>query len=220
MLAYRQRMIIGRLPRRLQIALGIEAEASAEPVTGEHAPARGDFVAYAADCRIFGSVELAPGRLSDLLNANDEFALTDVQLESLTDGHVVSSPVVLVARDELIAVHASGPNSSRAKRTNTRSWPILVQSQPYLIRGYLHALPGSDPIASFRHRKPMIPLTDAWIEYISAGKPQRVALGTVVVNRELADWFRLTVSEEVEPPAMPAGDVGPLTKDFTGSVLG
>jgi hypothetical protein len=189
-------------------------------LSGGVAPAQGDFVAYAADCRIFGRVELVPGRLSDLLNANDEFALTDVQLESLADGHVVSSPVVLVARDELIAVHASGPNSSRAKRTNTRAWPILVQSQPYLIRGYLHSLPGSDPIASFRHRKPMIPLTDAWIEYISAGKPQRVALGTVVVNRELADWFRLTVSEEVEPPAIPAGEIGPLTKDFTGSVLG
>lgn len=213
-------MIIGRLPRRLQLALGIEADATEEPAAGEPAPARGDFVAYAADCRIFGSVELVPGRLSDLLNAHDEYALTDVQLESLADGHVVSSPVVLVARDELIAVHASGSHGSRAKRTNTRSWPILVESKPYLIRGYLHALPGSDPIASFRHRKPMISLTDAWIEYVSAGKPQRVALGTVVVNRELADWFRLTVSEEVEPPEIPAGAIGPLTKDFTGSVLG
>ena len=143
-----------------------------------------------------------------------------MQLESLADGHVVRSPVVLVARDELIAVHASGARSSRAKRTNTRAWPILVDSQPYLIRGYLHALPGSDPIASFQHRKPMIPLTNAWIEYVSAGKPQRVTLGTIVVNRELADWFRLTVSEEVEPPELPAGPVGPLTKDFTGSVLG
>jgi hypothetical protein len=33
----------------------------------------------------------------------------------------------------------------------------------------------------------MTPLTDAGIEYVSAGKPQQVALGTVVVNRELAD---------------------------------
>jgi len=49
-------------------------------------------------------------------------------------------------------------------------------------------------------------------EPLSAGKPVRVALGTVVVNRELPDWFRLTVSDEVEPPEIPDGEVGPLTK--------
>jgi hypothetical protein len=70
-----------------------------------------------------------------------------------------------------------------------------------------------------RTDKPVIPLTDASIEYVSAGQPQRVALGTVVVNRELTDWFRLAVVEDADPPEVPAGEVGPLTKDFTDQVL-
>lgn len=213
-------MIIGRLPRRLRLVLGLEPTERDTVGTSEPARGLGDFVAYAADCRVFGKVGLAPGRLTDLLNTFEEYELVDVQLESLADGHIVSSPVVLASRDELIAVHASGPTGPRSKRTNTRAWPILIQSEPYLIRGYLHVLPGADPITSFRRRKAMVPLTDAWIEYLSAGHAQRVSVGTVVVNRDLADWFRLTVIEEVEPPELPAGEVGPLTKDFTGDVLG
>lgn len=94
----------------------------------------------------------------------------------------------------------------------TRAHAILIQSAPYLIRGYLHLLPTADPIASFRHRKPMVPLTDAWIEYLAAGKPVHRSLGTIVVNRELADWFELAVEEEIEPPALPAGETGPMTR--------
>ncbi len=210
-------MIIDRLPRRLRIVLG---RAPDEPIDAVEVEELDAFVAYAPDCRVFGRWAQPPGRLTELLNDHEAFELVDVQLESLADGHVVESRLVLIARDELIAVHASGPSGPRAKRINTRAWPLLIQSGPYLIRGYLHVLPGSDPIASFRHRKPMIPLTDAWIEYLSAGKPQRVALGTVVVNRELADWFRLTQTEEVVPPDLPAGEAGPLTKDFTDQVLG
>jgi hypothetical protein len=194
------------------------AEAAAE-AQSDAGPPLGDFVAHAADCRVYGRVALETGRLSDLLNAHEEYELIDVELESLADGQVVHEPVVLVARDEVIAVHASGRPGPRSKRTNTRAWPIVIQSEPYLIWGHLHVLPGADPIASFRHRKPMIPLTDASIEYVSAGQPQRVALGTVVVNRELTDWFRLAVVEDADPPEVPAGEVGPLTKDFTDQVL-
>ena len=183
-------------------------------------PALRQFIAYAADCRIFGEVPLEAGRVTELLNANEEYELVNVELESLADGHVVQSPVVLVARDELIAVHASGPAGPRAKRTHTRAYPILIHSEPYLIRGYLHVLPGADPIASFQHRKTMVPLTDAWIEYRLADKPMRVSLGTIVVNRELANWFQLTAEDQVEPPEMPAGETEPLTKDFTDQVLG
>jgi hypothetical protein len=210
---------IGRLPRRLRLVLGMPADEPAPSTTAAYPPL-GDFVAYAADCRILGQLSQPSGRLTDLLNHRDDYELVDVQLESLADGHVLSTPVVLAARDELIAVRALGPAGPRSKRTNTRAWPILIHSEPYLIRGYLHVLPGADPIASFRHRKPMVPLTDAWIEYMLAGKPQRLFLGTIVVNRELVGSFQLVITAEVEPPEMPAGAVGRLTKDFTGTVLG
>jgi hypothetical protein len=210
-------MIIDRLPRRLRIVFGLRVDEPAS-TTGDPPPVR-EFIAYAADCQIFGEVALEAGRITDLLNAHDEYELVNVQLASLVDGHVFASPVVLVARDELIAVHASGPAGSRSQRTHTRAHPILIHSAPYLIRGYLHVLPTADPIASFRHRKPMVPLTDAWIEYLAAGKPVHRSLGTIVVNRELADRFELVAEESVEPPQLPAGATGPLTKDFTHEVL-
>jgi hypothetical protein len=211
-------MIIDRLPRRLRIVFGMQEPAPSDASKDPGPPLR-EFIAYAADCQVSGQVALEAGRITDLLNAHDEYELVNVQLESLVDGHVVACPVVLVARDELLAVHASGPAGSRSQRTHTRAHPILVHAEPYLIRGYLHALPTADPIASFRHRKPMVPLTDAWIEYLAAGRPVHRSLGTIVVNRELADWFELAVEEEVEPPELPVGATGPLTKDFTNEVL-
>lgn len=145
----------------------------------------------------------------------------DVYLASLADGHAVAAPVALVARDELIAVYAAGPRGDRARRTRTRPHPLLISAGPSTIRGHLHALPGAAPIASFHQRKPMVALTDAWIEYVSAGTPERYRLSTLIVNRERIDSVQLTSEEaEVQPPELPASESGPLTKDFTGQLLG
>ncbi len=66
----------------------------------------------------------------------------------------------------------------------------------------------------------MVPLTDAWVEYVAGGTMQRRRVGTLIVNRQLVDWIVEAADEEVEMPAIPlsAYPKGPLLKDFTGQV--
>jgi hypothetical protein len=88
------------------------------------------------------------------------------------------------------------------------------------VRGYIHALPGSDPIAGFRRRRPMVPLTDAWIDYSVGKTRQRRRVETLIVNRHLVDWIVAAIDDEVEMPDIPlsAYPQGPLLKDFTGRI--
>jgi hypothetical protein len=126
---------------------------------------------------------------------------------------------LLVSRDELCLVLGTGPRGDPAQRHRTRQHPIAVQVGPYHVRGYVHALPGSDPVASFHRRKPMVPLTDAWFEYSLRGDHMRRRSSNLLVNRELTDWVVEAVDEEVAWPELPLPEtVGPLVKDFTGDV--
>lgn len=210
-------LVLHRLPRRLRLVFGVTGDTAGGPQSDSAEPLH-EFVAYAADCRIFGELSPPDGRLTDLLNAYEEFELVNVHLQSLLDAHVVIEPSLLLSRDELIAVHAAGSAGHPGRRTRTRAHRLVVHSEPYTIWGDIHTLPGADPIASFQHRPPMIPLTDASIEYDLAGTTGRFRLGTLIVNCELAGTFAPVVDEEPEPPVLPPGDRGPLTKDFTGEL--
>jgi hypothetical protein len=91
---------------------------------------------------------------------------------------------------------------------------------PYQVRGYLHALPGADPVQAIRRRQPMVPLTDAWIEFPPSSGRERRRVGTVVVNREQIDWIVPAIDHEVEMPDLPlSAEKGPLLKDFTGALF-
>jgi hypothetical protein len=153
--------------------------------------------AYARDWRVFGWVSLRTDRLTDLLNDADELLLVNVEVESLIDGRTISADEVLVRRSELIAVQASGPRGDAARRRATRTHPVAVQSGPYLIGGYIHVPPGVDPRNDIRDRSPMIPLTNAWAEFWAGGHRRRQWVGTMIVNRELADWIEVVAEEDL-----------------------
>ncbi len=127
---------------------------------------------------------------------------------------------MMVRRDEVSLVQAIGPRGPRERRIRTRQHPIAVQVGRYHVRGYFHALPGSDPVQSFRRRSGMVPLTDASIEYRRGGTVQRRSAGTVLVNHDLVDWVVEALDQEVEYPEMPLSSAaaGPLVKDFTGRI--
>jgi hypothetical protein len=186
-------------------------------VPDEPVGSRLDFVAYAEDSVLSGRLELRADRLTDLLNEHDEFVLESVLVSSLTDGHAIEAAELLVARDELFLVHATGPRGSRGRRQRTRQHALAMQLGPYHVRGYVHALPGTDPIANLRRRRPMVPLTEAWIEYELNGVREGRRVSTVVVNRHQLDWVVEAADEEVEYPEIPV-KAGPLVKDFTGSL--
>jgi hypothetical protein len=148
-----------------------------------------EFVAYAEDCILSGQLRLGAERVSDLLNDNAEFEFVDVLVEDLAGGQAIEIREMSVRRDELLIVHATGPRGNAGRRRRTRQYPIVANTGPYEVRGYVHALPGSDPIASLRRRKPMIALTDAVIHYTTGSVPQRRRAAVVILNRDCVDWI-------------------------------
>lgn len=149
-----------------------------------------DFVAYTSDERLSGRVGLDSSRLSDMLNVHDEYVLVDALAERLPSGGSMVVAEILVRRDELTLVYAAGPRGDRAQRVPTQTHRIVLRAGRYLVSGRLHSGHGEDPLASLRARSPMIPLTDAAIEFRRGTDIVREPSGTIVVNRELVDWVR------------------------------
>lgn len=162
-----------------------------------------EFVAYAEDCVLYGRVRLAAERLTDMLNGHDEFELVDVMVERLDGLGAIEVKEVLVHRDELLLVHATGPRGNQARRTRTREHPLAVRIGPYEIRGSLHAFPGHDPLTTILRRKPMVPMTDAWIEYTAGAERRRRRVGALIMNRQQIDTVAHAVDEWVELPDLP-----------------
>ncbi len=194
--------------------------AADEPPVSSALPPEVEFIGYAEDCLFRGHVRMAADRLTDLLNDHDEYELVDVLVEDLAGDRTVQLRDIVIARDELLLVHVVGPRGDRGRRVRTRQHPLAMQVGPYQVRGYIHALPGTDAVSSFRHRKPMVPLTEAWIDYLQGNAQQRRQVATVVVNRHQVDWVVEAQEAEVEMPDLfLQPDQGPLFKDFTGYVL-
>ena len=194
-------------PKRLHFVLQRAFEEVFEPDYAPDAPLV-RFVAYADRYRVFGWVRLRADRLTDLVNAHDELLLTEVEIEDLENGRLRSEDEVLIATRELVAVQAVGPRGDSALRRRTRSHAVAVQCGGYLIGGHLHAEPGADPLASIRQRPPLVPLTDAWIEYWSGERRTCQGVGTIVVNREAADWIRLVNEDDLLEGVLRAMPIG------------
>jgi len=175
--------MMDRIPRRLRVAFSRPDEAESPP--GDEVA----FVAYGEDCILFGRTVLDSDRLSDMLNANDEYALLGVTVERLDDGMPIQVDEVVVARDELYLVHASGPRGDAARRRHTLPKHVAMKVGPYEVQGFLHGLPGADPVVAIQRRKPMIPLTGARIAYVVNGEPREDQLDTVILNRERIEWI-------------------------------
>lgn len=175
---------------------------------------------YSEDCILSASIAVGQARLSDLLNDRVDHRLTEVEVTSLEDGHRLVLPELVISGDDILAVDANGPRGNPEKRRRTRQHPIVAKVGPYTVRGYFHALPGADPLASFGRRAPFVPLTDAWLEFSVAGQVLRPYSGALLVNRDTADWVDTVVDDEVAPPEIPVETSdAPLVKDFTYQVL-
>ena len=183
-------------PNRLELALQRTDEEVFEPGAVTDVPLI-RFAAYVANQRVFGWVRLDADRLTDLLNAHDELHLLEVGLESLPNGWPGTVDEVVIHRRDLVAVHATGPRGVAASWQANQSHPVAIQSGPYLIGGYLHVPPGMDPIESARSRPPLVPLTDALIEFWAHGRREHQSIGTIIVNRDKADWIRVVTHDDL-----------------------
>jgi hypothetical protein len=180
-----------------------------------------EFVGYGEDCVIVARLPLEAERLTDLLNEQDRYLVTDVLAHGLADGTQFELPEIELQRDEVFLVHAAGPRGNADRRQRTQQHLVAIQLGPYLVQGYYHGLPGSDPVDGIRRRKAMVPLTEATIEFVAGGSVVQSRVETVIVNRELMDWVVQAEDESLEFPelAVPKAE-GRLAKDFTGDILG
>jgi hypothetical protein len=197
-----------RIPRRLRLAFSRPLDAAAadeEADSGEVA-----FVAYGEDCILSGRTILDADRLSDMLNAADEYALVGVTVERLDDGTPLQVDEIVVSRDELYLVYASGPRGDANRRRHTLPKHVAMKVGPYEVQGHLHGLPGADPIAAIRRRKPMIPLTEARIEYVVHGERRQDDVATVILNRDRIEWVEVVEPDRAmfaaRPKALDTGD--------------
>ena len=207
---------LGLLPEPSSVALDEpDLEAMFDPPEVEV-----EFAAYAEDCRIFGFWKHDAERLSDALNAHDEYKLEHVLLAALDNGQTSEARELLVRRDELLAIRAAGPRGNVARRSRTRPSPVTLKTGPYTIHGYLHGPPGADAVRQINRRRPMVPLTEAWIEYPAVGSLHRARVGPIIVNHEILDWIRPSRDEEVQTPGLPVERaIDPHAKDLTGYIL-
>jgi hypothetical protein len=197
--------MIRGMGRRLRLAIEGTGEAPDEPFVPEPFTAPGpfvDFVAYAEDCTLSGQIRLGAGRLTDLLNGRDEWHLIDVMAESFDGAELVEIKEVAVPRNEIVVVHAAGPRGDHERRHRTNLHPVVVQAGRLRIRGYLHARPGLDPLVVIARSRPMVPLTNASIEYEHHGLHERRRVGTIVVNRDRIDAIDRVAEHEVDLPDM------------------
>jgi hypothetical protein len=149
-----------------------------------------DFVAYSTSERLSGRVRLDSSRLTDMLNAHAEYVLVDALAERLPEGGSMVVPEILVGRHELALVRAGGPRGDRARRIPTETHRMVMRSGRYLVAGRLHSERGEDPLAAFRARDPMVPLTDAAVLFRVGPDIIEEPGPTIVVNRDLLDWVR------------------------------
>jgi hypothetical protein len=191
-------------PSRLELVLQRTPEEAYEPDLVAEAPLI-RFAAFGPHERLFGWVRLDADRVTDMLNAHDELSLVNVELEHLPNGLIGVIDEIVIHRTNLVAVHARGPRGNVEQRRTTRTHPVAIKAGNYLIGGYLHVPPGTNPTAMVYERPPMIPLTDALIEYWVHGKRQHQSAGTLVVNRDATDWIRVVTHDDlidgVRPPS-------------------
>ena len=181
-----------------------------------------DLDAYAADCRLFGRVDIGDGRLTDFLNATPELSIRGASLESLDDGHLTEIPEITVDRDELCAVVANGPRGDAARRLRTHSTRVSVDLGPYHVVGLVHGTPASDPLSVAIRRAAWVPLTDATVTYHRGTDAVSDDVDTLLINRNIAGSFR-TVEEASnllpwETPRAPRTRT-PRAFDMTGTLL-
>ncbi|HTS14788.1 MAG TPA: hypothetical protein VMH24_03915 [Candidatus Sulfotelmatobacter sp.] len=154
----------------------------------EPAPPQLEVTAYTDTAVLVGHLAFeAVDRLTDALNAADSFLLTEVTTESLDDGSTSLAAVLRVARDDVVAIAASGPRGDPSRRVRTQAQPVTIQSGPYELTGRVHALAGADPIGSLKRRRVMVPLTLAHVAFTVAGRPRFASMELLIINRDLID---------------------------------
>ena len=189
-------------PATLSLDLERRAEDIHEPEFAAYAPTV-RLEAFLSAQRLFGWVRLDTDRLTDLLNAHDLVRLTNVLVEEHRDGRVVLTDETVIPRSEIIAVIARGPRGDPTRRLETHAHAVVIDAGVYQFGGLVHAPAGMGAEQRLRDGGPMVPLTEAWVQYC-AGQQRRHDSGkTVIVNCGSATRIDLVSQPAaLDPPRM------------------
>ena len=150
------------------------------------------FIAYAGDCLLQARIDVPDDRLSDYVNSTGSFVLHDVVLQAHDDGRLVRRDRLVIPRNEVFAIQATGLRGSAQRRITTTSSRMEFVLGAYRVLGLLHARPGADPVTALARRQQMVPLTAATIAYHVGRETRLHDIATLIVNRELVE----SVSEQ------------------------
>ena len=76
----------------------------------------------------------------------------------------------------------SRPSGGASRHRSDHTWSL----------GRYHGPRGATSLRHFTERDPLVPLTDATIAYVVGGILEVIDASTLIVNRELASWYRET----------------------------
>ncbi|MFL5778783.1 MAG: hypothetical protein ACJ761_07555 [Chloroflexota bacterium] len=180
--------------RQPQPVDGLPVPEVADPSAAE--PPDVEFVAYGEDFVVSGRTTLDADRLSDMLNGHEEYELRDVRLDRLDGGEAVDVTEIVLHRDQVLLVHAAGPRGDVTRRHRTQQQLLEFQIGPYHLTGYFHGLPGADAVAALRRRRPIVPLTEVWVEAPTVATPFQFQVDAILINREQIGSVRAVYEDE------------------------
>lgn len=155
-----------------------------------------DFIAYAGDCRVNGTYDLADGeRLSDALNRTSSITLMGARLTSQADGHSVDLDSADIDLTDLFAVEVVGTRGAQNQRIHTVRHRLELRLGPYAVLGQLHTLPGGRPLVAIAGRQPMVPLTNGTLAFNAADGLHVRDVDVLIINRRLAEWVRADLND-------------------------
>jgi hypothetical protein len=143
-----------------------------------------EFIAYTASSMLSATFELLDSRLSDALNAGERFRLRNVTQTTLESMVIQEFSQLGVSRQDLVAVHATGPRGDPRRRFRGTRQAVSLTIGPYHVQGWIHSAPGAHPALGMYHRQSMVPVTDAEISYVILGRPIVLTTDAIIVNRD------------------------------------
>jgi hypothetical protein len=143
---------------------------------------REQLVAWAGDCVVRGIVELGEGRLSDQVNEAEVITFHNVTLQALDDGHELDLDELEVGRDELHVIEVQGRRGDPVRRRRTVEERVTVEVGPFVVTGFVHRPPSTQPLASLQGWARFVPVTDAVVGLRE--REDREHQDVVLVNRE------------------------------------
>jgi len=169
--------------------------------------------AYAEDCSFTGEVAIIGDRLSDFLAATVEFEVLNLTCWALDDGRMVGALYSSILRDDLCLVLAGEPRGREDLRIWTRTYPVVANVGPYLVRGYVHAPPTIDPL-KLPSRRQIVAVTSGTITYTEAGREVEIEAETVLMNSTWIESLQTATAEDLDAASLAddppeAADAGP-----------